>query len=82
MPNGESFMNWLNKHNPELFEIFNNDGIFLERKNDHFILHITIIDEEISLVDLNKLQIEWNNFIHLVESEEKAYPLIVSQNKF
>lgn len=56
-------MDWLEKHYPSLFEIFNKDGIFVEKVNTHFFLHVTIIDEEVSLDELNKLQTAWKDFI-------------------
>ena len=77
-----SFMDWLNKHHPDLFEIFNEDGIFIEKVNNQFVLHITIIEEEISLDKLNKLQNAWNDFILFDNLGAEAYPLIVTQNKF
>ncbi|HEU5164418.1 MAG TPA: hypothetical protein VFU29_02690 [Chitinophagaceae bacterium] len=77
-----SFMDWLKKHHPALFEIFNEDGIFIEKVNNQFVLHITIIEEEISLDKLNKLQNAWNDFILFDNLGAEAYPLIVTQNKF
>lgn len=82
MSHGVSFMNWLEEHHPDLFEIFSKDGIFMERKNDKYILHITILDEDISLPDLNRLQKEWDNFMLLDQKESEPTPLLISQNKF
>ena len=81
MSNGVFFMNWLKDNHPDLFEIFSKDGIFIERKNDKYILHITVVDEDISLVDLNRLQNEWNKFLNSDETMAEASPLIISQNK-
>lgn len=75
-------MSWLKENHADLFELFSRDGIFMERKNDKFILHITIVDEDISLVDLNRLQNQWDNFVHIDESGVDPSPLIISQNKF
>ena len=77
-----SFMNWLEKHHPALFEIFNKDGIFVEKVNKQIFLHVTIIDEEVSLDELNKLQDAWTDFIHFDNLGAEAHPLIITQNKF
>ena len=75
-------MIWLEKHYPALFEIFNKDGIFIEKVNNQFFLHVTIIDEEVSLDELNKLQNAWTDFILYDNLEAEAHPLIITQNKF
>ena len=77
-----SFMNWLEKHYPALFEIFNKDGIFIEKVNKQFFLHVTIIEEEVSLDELNNLQDAWKDFIVYENLEAEAHPLIITQNKF
>ena len=82
MVKNTSFMNWLERHYPALFEIFNKDGIFVEKVNKQFFLHVTIIDEEVSLDELNKLQNAWTDFIHYDNLEAEAHPLIITQNKF
>ena len=82
MSHGVSFMDWLRGQDPGLYETFSKDGIFIERKGEKYVLHITLIDEDISLVELNKLQNEWDNFMLLEESGTETFPLIVSQNKF
>ena len=75
-------MDWLEKYHFALFEIFNKDGIFVEKVNKQFFLHVTLIDEEDSLVELNKLQDAWNDFILFDNLEAEAHPLIITQNKF
>ena len=82
MSQGLAFMDWLNINHPDLYEIFSVDGIFIEKKADHHILHITLVEEDISLQDLNRLQTEWNNFIQSEAEGEEASPLVISQNKF
>lgn len=77
-----SFIDWLEKHYPALFEIFNKDGIFVEKVNKQFFLHVTIIDEKVSLAELNKLQNAWKDFILFDNLEAEAHPLIITQNKF
>jgi hypothetical protein len=77
-----SFMNWLEKHYPALFEIFSKDGIFVEKVNKQFFLHVTIIEEEVSLDELNKLQNAWKDFILFDNLGEEAHPLLITQNKF
>ena len=54
----------------------------MEKVNKQFFLHVTIIDEEVSLVELNKLQDAWNDFILFDNLEAEAHPLIITQNKF
>jgi len=82
MVKNTSFMHWLEKHYPALFEIFNRDGIFVEKVNKQFFLHVTIIDEEVSLDELNKLQNAWKDFILFDNLGDEAHPLIITQNKF
>ena len=82
MVKNTSFMNWLETNHPALFEIFNKDGIFVEKVNKQFFLHVTIIDEEVSLDELNKLQDAWKDFIHFDNLGADAHPLIITQNKF
>jgi len=67
-----SFMDWLK----------NRDGIFIEKVNNQLVLHVIIIDEEIPLDELNKLQTAWNDFILFENLEAEAHPLIITQNKF
>jgi hypothetical protein len=82
MGNSTSFMDWLKKQHPELFEMFNRDGIFIEKVNNQFVLHVIVIDEEIPLDQLNKLQDAWNDYISLENLGDAAHPLIITQNKF
>ena len=77
-----SFMDWLKEHDPVLFEMFNRDGIFIEKVNNQLVLHVIIIDEEIPLDQLNKLQNAWNDFILFENLGAEAHPLIITQNKF
>ena len=77
-----SFMDWLQEHHPALFEMFNRDGIFIEKVNNQLVLHVIIIDEEIPLDELNKLQNAWNDFILFENLGAGAHPLIITQNKF
>ena len=60
----------------------NRDGIFIEKVNNQLVLHVIIIDEEIPLDELNKLQTAWNDFILFENLEAEAHPLIITQNKF
>ena len=82
MAHNPSFMGWLNKQHPALFEMFNREGVFIEKVNNQFVLHVIIIDEEIPLDRLNKLQDAWNDYILLENLGAEAHPLIVTQNKF
>ena len=82
MARNTSFMDWLEMHYPALFEIFNKDGIFIEKVNKQIFLHVTIIDEEVSLDELNKLQDAWKDFILYDNLGAEAHPLIITQNKF
>ena len=82
MFNGPFFMDWLGKHDPALFELFSRDGIFIEKVNNQFVLHVTIVDEEISLDELNKLQNAWSDFILSENLGAEAHPIIITQNKF
>jgi len=77
-----SFMAWLKELHLALFEIFNRDGVFIEKVNNQLVLHVIIIDEEIPLDELNKLQNAWNEFILFENLGGEAHPLIVTQNKF
>ena len=77
-----SFMDWLSKHHLPLFETFNKDGIFIEKVDNQLVLHVIIIDEEIPLDELNKLQTAWNDFILLENLGAEAHPLIITQDKF
>ena len=76
------FMDWLKRDHPVLFEMFNRDGVFIEKVNDQFVLHVIVIDEEIPLDKLNELQDAWNNYILLENLGTNANPLLVTQNKF
>ncbi len=82
MPHNTSFMTWLDKQHPVLFEMFSTDGIFVERVNNQLVLHVIIIDEEIALDELNKLQDAWNEYILVESLGDEAHPLIITQNKF
>ena len=76
------FMNWLHRQHPALFEMFNRDGVFIEKVNNQFVLHVIVIDEEIPLYKLNELQDAWSDYIHSENLGAEAHPLLVTQNKF
>jgi hypothetical protein len=75
-------MDWLQKNHLPLFETFNKDGIFIEKVDNQLVLHVIIIDEEIPLDELNKLQTAWKDFILFENLGAEAHPLIITQNKF
>lgn len=81
MADDTNFMDELYKQHPALFELFNKDGLFIEKVNDQFVLRVIVIDEEIPLDKLNDLQHAWNDYILSKNPAAQPRSLIVTQNK-